>query len=32
MSFTFPAFRIELTDEDILDDLLYPSRPDGVAR
>ena len=32
MSFTFPALHIELTDEEILDDLLYPGRPEGGAR
>ena len=32
MSFTFPALRIDLTDEEILDDLLYPGRPERGTR
>jgi hypothetical protein len=32
MSFKFPALRIDLTDEEILDDLLYPGRSERGAR
>jgi hypothetical protein len=32
MNFTLPALRIDLTDEEILDDLLYPGRPERGAR
>ncbi len=32
MTFSLPALRIDLTDEEILDDLLYPVRPERGAR
>jgi hypothetical protein len=32
MTFSFPALRIDLTDEEILDDLLYPGGPERGAR
>jgi hypothetical protein len=32
MTFTLPALRIDLTDEEILEDLLYPAAPERGAR
>jgi hypothetical protein len=32
MTFQMPTLRIDLTNEEILDDLLYPGRPEGGAR
>ena len=32
MELTLPALRIEITDAEILDDLLYPGLPDGEVR
>lgn len=32
MTFELPTLRIDLTDEEILEDLLYPRRPEGGAR
>ncbi len=31
MTVSLPALRIEITNEEILDDLLYPGRPEGEA-
>jgi hypothetical protein len=32
MTVPFPTLRIELTNEEILDDLLYPGAPEGGAQ
>jgi hypothetical protein len=32
MSFSMPALRIDITDEEILDDLLYPGPPERGTR
>lgn len=32
MTFTFSALRIDFTDQEILDDLMYPARPEGAGR
>jgi hypothetical protein len=32
MTFELPTLRIDLTDQEILDDLLYPGRPERGAR
>lgn len=31
MTVSLPTLRIEITNEEILDDLLYPGHPDGVV-
>ena len=32
MTFSMPALRIDITDQEILDDLLYPGYPERGAR
>jgi hypothetical protein len=32
MTFSLPALRIDITDQEILDDLLYPGRPERGPR
>jgi hypothetical protein len=32
MTFELPTLRIDLTDQEILDDLLYPDRPERGGR
>jgi hypothetical protein len=32
MTFSLPALHIDITDQEILDDLLYPGRPERGAR